>query len=134
MTNPEPPLRAQETVVIVALVLALGFLGLVSTEPASPEPLELWSGAEWCAMTPASRFAYTAGLMTGLWFGAKGAQASEPSAERAVKEFFDSIATMFNRLPLEEVYQHLERFYANPSQRYVPIIKAIVAPEPNPDL
>jgi hypothetical protein len=116
---------------VLAAILIIAFLCFMlgAAIPATPEPLERWSGYEWQQMTGEQRTYYTAGLMTGLWFGARAQAAPEGSAAQdEVERFFTSVAAFLDGHDLEGAVTALERFYLVGS-RNVPIVFVLVTSE-----
>jgi hypothetical protein len=110
------------TIALLAFLLGVAVRGL-------PEPLERWSGYEWQEMNPEQRSYYTAGLMTGLWFGARATKLSEePAAAATTARFFYRIAAFLDSHNLTEATAALDRFYLV-GPRNVPIVFVLVTPE-----
>lgn len=116
---------------ILAIVVVIAFLCFMlgAAIPAAPEPLERWSGYEWQAMNPEQQRYYTAGLLTGLWFGARATKLSEdPKAKVTAVRFFVSVAAFLDTHNLASAVAALERFYLV-GPRNVPIVFVLVEPE-----
>ena len=116
---------------ILAIVVVIAFLCFMlgAAIPAVPEPLERWSGYEWQAMNPEQRTYYTAGLLTGLWFGARATKLSEdPKAKVTATRFFASVAAFLDSHDLAQATKAIDRFYLV-GPRNVPIVFVLIEPE-----
>lgn len=111
------------------LVIALLCFLLGAAIPAVPELLERWNGYEWQAMNPEQRAYYTAGLMTGLWFGARAIRlAEDPQGKAAVAHFFASVAAFLDTHNLTQATAALDSFYLV-GPKSVPIVFVLVEPQ-----
>lgn len=111
------------TVLVVAFLCFL----LGAAIPSVPEPLERWSGYEWQQMSPEQRVYYTAGLMTGLWYGAQATKvSSEPRGAAEARKLFVAIAAFLDSHTLAEATSALESYYLYPKLQGAPIVYAVV--------
>lgn len=122
-------LNRDNLIIAAVLVIALLCFLLGAAIPAVPEPLERWNGYEWQAMNSEQRAYYTAGLMTGLWFGARATKLTkEPEAKAAVENFFAQVAAFLDTHNLTQATAALDSFYLV-GPKNVPIVFVLVEPQ-----
>lgn len=112
------------TRIILAIAALLILFGVAWHTFASDVPLEQWSSYEWSSMSRDQQTYFLAGLLGGLWYGAKGSASTEPE----VKAFFATLARTLDTVTLNEACRIIDAVYDDPSLRSLPITGALITP------